>query len=118
LEPGAGRLTEPGPHLGSHLSTHHAILSHGTDNPVRRCRRTRKLMRLSDLPVIVGDVPPTARADLSDLHDQAATDPAMVSARGLRKAYGAFTAVDGIDVEVRRGEAFGFLGPNGAGKSS
>ncbi len=42
----------------------------------------------------------------------------LVSARGLTKRFGDFTAVDGIDVEVRRGEAFGFLGPNGAGKSS
>jgi lipooligosaccharide transport system ATP-binding protein len=42
----------------------------------------------------------------------------MVRARGLVKRFGEFTAVDGIDVEIRRGEAFGFLGPNGAGKSS
>src|SRR5215216_464445 len=46
----------------------------------------------------------------------------MISARGLRKSFGApgaeLEAVKGIDVEVRRGEAFGFLGPNGAGKSS
>uniref|UniRef100_UPI00286E4DCE ABC transporter ATP-binding protein n=1 Tax=Nocardioides sp. TaxID=35761 RepID=UPI00286E4DCE len=34
------------------------------------------------------------------------------------KSFGGFEAVKGIDVEVRRGEAFGFLGPNGAGKSS
>ncbi len=34
------------------------------------------------------------------------------------KRFGDFTAVDGIDVEVQAGEAFGFLGPNGAGKSS
>jgi lipooligosaccharide transport system ATP-binding protein len=34
------------------------------------------------------------------------------------KRFGEFTAVAGIDIEVRRGEAFGFLGPNGAGKSS
>lgn len=34
------------------------------------------------------------------------------------KTFGTFRAVDGIDFEVRRGEAFGFLGPNGAGKSS
>jgi lipooligosaccharide transport system ATP-binding protein len=39
-------------------------------------------------------------------------------ARGLVKRFGELTAVDGIDVEVRAGEAFGFLGPNGAGKSS
>ncbi|MBC2959933.1 ABC transporter ATP-binding protein [Nocardioides deserti] len=42
----------------------------------------------------------------------------MISARGLRKSFGDFEAVRGIDVDVRRGEAFGFLGPNGAGKSS
>jgi lipooligosaccharide transport system ATP-binding protein len=44
-------------------------------------------------------------------------DPLIV-ARGLVKRFGAMTAVDGIDVEVNAGEAFGFLGPNGAGKSS
>lgn len=43
---------------------------------------------------------------------------AMIRARGPRKSFGDFEAVKGIDVEVRRGEAFGFLGPNGAGKSS
>lgn len=42
----------------------------------------------------------------------------MISARGLVKRYGDFTAVDGIDFEVRSGESFGLLGPNGAGKSS
>jgi len=42
----------------------------------------------------------------------------MIRARGLRKSFGTFEAVKGIDVDVRRGEAFGFLGPNGAGKSS
>ncbi|HSG79797.1 MAG TPA: ABC transporter ATP-binding protein [Acidimicrobiia bacterium] len=42
----------------------------------------------------------------------------LVEARGLVKRFGDFTAVDGIDFDVRPGEAFGFLGPNGAGKSS
>jgi lipooligosaccharide transport system ATP-binding protein len=42
----------------------------------------------------------------------------MIEARGLVKRFGDFTAVDGIDVTVQPGEAFGFLGPNGAGKSS
>ncbi|MGY2703088.1 MULTISPECIES: ATP-binding cassette domain-containing protein [unclassified Nocardioides] len=47
------------------------------------------------------------------------TDPdSMIFASGLRKSFGSFEAVRGIDVDVRRGEAFGFLGPNGAGKSS
>jgi lipooligosaccharide transport system ATP-binding protein len=42
----------------------------------------------------------------------------LIMARGLTKKFGDFTAVDGIDFAIRRGEAFGFLGPNGAGKSS
>ncbi|CAM3657987.1 ABC transporter ATP-binding protein [Nocardioides marinus] len=42
----------------------------------------------------------------------------MIHAAGLRKSFGGFEAVRGIDVDVRPGEAFGFLGPNGAGKSS
>lgn len=46
------------------------------------------------------------------------TSDSMIFASGLRKSFGSFEAVRGIDVDVRRGEAFGFLGPNGAGKSS
>ena len=42
----------------------------------------------------------------------------VLSAKGLKKVYGDFAAVDGIDFEVRRGESFGLLGPNGAGKST
>jgi lipooligosaccharide transport system ATP-binding protein len=42
----------------------------------------------------------------------------MVSASHLTKTFGSFTAVDGIDLDVAKGESFGFLGPNGAGKSS
>ncbi len=42
----------------------------------------------------------------------------MLYATGLTKNFGDFTAVDGIDFAVERGESFGFLGPNGAGKSS
>ena len=42
----------------------------------------------------------------------------LIHARGLSKKFGEFTAVDGIDFDLSRGEVFGFLGPNGAGKSS
>ena len=52
---------------------------------------------------------------------QRVTDPdpdLLLRATGLTKTFGDFTAVDGIDFAVQRGEAFGFLGPNGAGKSS
>jgi lipooligosaccharide transport system ATP-binding protein len=45
-------------------------------------------------------------------------DEPLIHARGLVKRFDGFTAVDGIDVDVQPGEAFGFLGPNGAGKSS
>jgi lipooligosaccharide transport system ATP-binding protein len=42
----------------------------------------------------------------------------LVQARGLTKRFGDFTAVDAIDFDIQKGEAFGFLGPNGAGKTS
>ena len=42
----------------------------------------------------------------------------LIVARGLTKKFGDFTAVDGIDFTVKRGESFGLLGPNGAGKST
>lgn len=42
----------------------------------------------------------------------------MVRLEGVTKRYGRFTAVDAIDLSVRRGEIFGFLGPNGAGKTT
>ncbi len=42
----------------------------------------------------------------------------LVRARGLSKRFGDLTAVDDIDFDIHKGEAFGFLGPNGAGKTS
>jgi ABC-2 type transport system ATP-binding protein len=42
----------------------------------------------------------------------------VVRASGLVKRYGRFTALGGLDLEVRAGEVHGFLGPNGAGKST
>jgi ABC-2 type transport system ATP-binding protein len=62
--------------------------------------------------------------------DTTAPDSGMISAglpagsdvavriRGLRKAYGGVAAVDGIDLDIARGETFALLGPNGAGKST
>ena len=44
-------------------------------------------------------------------------EPAVV-ARDLRKSYGSFVAVDGIEFEIPKGVCFGFLGPNGAGKTT
>jgi ABC-2 type transport system ATP-binding protein len=46
-------------------------------------------------------------------------DPdAAISIRGLMKRYGDFVAVDGLDLDIRRGEIFALLGPNGAGKTT
>jgi ABC-2 type transport system ATP-binding protein len=42
----------------------------------------------------------------------------LIHLKQLTKRYGRFTAVDGIDLVVPRGELFGFLGPNGAGKTT
>jgi lipooligosaccharide transport system ATP-binding protein len=42
----------------------------------------------------------------------------MIIAKDLKKVYGDFVAVDGINFNVRQGESFGLLGPNGAGKST
>ena len=50
--------------------------------------------------------------------DGQGTDLPLIHARGLTKRFGSFTAVDSIDFDVAKGEAFGFLGPNGAGKTS
>ena len=43
---------------------------------------------------------------------------AVIEARGLVKRYGSYQALHGIDLEVERGEVFGFIGPNGAGKTT
>ncbi|MBN1631662.1 MAG: ABC transporter ATP-binding protein [Thermoleophilia bacterium] len=42
----------------------------------------------------------------------------VITAQGLTKKYGRFTAVDNLDLSVKQGEIFGLLGPNGAGKTT
>jgi ABC-type multidrug transport system ATPase subunit len=46
------------------------------------------------------------------------TDELVIATHGLTKRYGTVTAVDGLDLVVRRGDRFGFLGPNGSGKTT
>ena len=45
-------------------------------------------------------------------------DSLAIQTQGLRKSYGKVQALRGVDLEVRRGEIFGFLGPNGSGKTT
>jgi len=46
------------------------------------------------------------------------TEEAAIRTQGLSKRFGAVLAVDGLDLEVRRGEIYGLIGPNGAGKTT
>src|SRR5579875_3622115 len=79
---------------------------------VRLTHRSRKThMKPGEKPVAGLSAPRGSVTHVSDAE-------VLVRARGLTKRFADFTAVGGIDFELRRGEAFGFLGPNGAGKSS
>ncbi|MEO7985778.1 MAG: ABC transporter ATP-binding protein [Gemmatimonadales bacterium] len=49
---------------------------------------------------------------------EASSSSDTVIARGLRKVFGELVAVDGLDLEIHRGEVFGLLGPNGSGKTT
>ncbi|GAA2147199.1 ATP-binding cassette domain-containing protein [Kitasatospora kazusensis] len=71
----------------------------------------------------VADAAEPAVADAAEPAVAGTVEPAeaeavLVSASGLHKSYGDHHAVRGIDIRIRRGEAFGLLGPNGAGKTS
>ncbi len=62
-------------------------------------------------------MPTTAAAPGPDAAD-ASGEEVVVHASGLVKRFGDFSALDGLDLQVRRGEVHGFLGPNGAGKTT
>lgn len=47
-----------------------------------------------------------------------ASGPLAVQTLGLRKTFGDFTAIDGLDLKIGQGEVFGLLGPNGSGKTT
>ena len=59
------------------------------------------------------------RTDLArGVRPRAAPETPIIRLRDLRKSFGPITAVDGVSLEIARGEAFGLLGPNGAGKTT
>jgi ABC-2 type transport system ATP-binding protein len=59
---------------------------------------------------------PWSTAQTTNQNREFGDDAIVVTA--LKKQFGDFTAVDGVDFQVRRGEIFGFLGPNGSGKTT
>ena len=65
----------------------------------------------------IGETPPAVAMRLEASLERHGGD-AVVEVRDLVRLFGAFTAVDHISFEVRRGELFGLLGPNGAGKTT
>jgi lipooligosaccharide transport system ATP-binding protein len=84
-------------------------ISLGIDDQV-----ARKVVRRQRNP---GEAGRGGRVASSDVTIDADREP-LIRARRLTKQFGSLTAVDGIDFDVAKGEAFGFLGPNGAGKTS
>src|SRR5260221_1489477 len=52
------------------------------------------------------------------MSDAARPDTLLLQIDGLNKTFGGFTALDGINVEIRKGERFGLIGPNGSGKTT
>jgi ABC-2 type transport system ATP-binding protein len=61
---------------------------------------------------------PNATPDAQEPSGAGADRAAAIETSGLTKRFGARTAIDGVDLHVPRGAAFGFLGPNGAGKTT
>lgn len=67
-------------------------------------------------PVAAQDLRPSQGETAADTLEQPADT--VITASALTKRYGDFTAVDALDLSIRRGEIFGLLGPNGAGKTT
>src|SRR5579864_1197340 len=57
-------------------------------------------------------------AVLTHMHTHTSPTEAAIQAEGLVRHYGEVAAVDGVNLNIPRGEIYGFLGPNGAGKST
>ncbi|HEX6834868.1 MAG TPA: ABC transporter ATP-binding protein [Rudaea sp.] len=73
-------------------------------------------VRADNLPIPGNEVP--IRQDGDESSGNSAQPEVLAQLRGATKRYGTRVALDGIDLDVRRGEIFALLGPNGAGKTT
>jgi ABC-type glutathione transport system ATPase component len=109
-----GDINERGPEVLAGASGDHRVLGRRSALVARGAlRRQQEVHRLVDdeshRPTL-----PAGEQD-SQAEGMAAND-AAIAAQNLRKSYGDTHAVDGVDLEVGRGEVFALLGPNGAGQ--
>jgi ABC-2 type transport system ATP-binding protein len=97
--PGASTTRTGVPSRGSRQSPRRRAVAPAESAGGREAPRTRRRLTVAE---VLADVP----------------DDAVIVTRRLTKDYGDFTAVQRLDLTVRRGEVFGLLGPNGAGKTT
>jgi ABC-2 type transport system ATP-binding protein len=87
------------------------------DEPGADGERQVRPWEVEAAPAAAEDRPKRRRRTVAELLADVPED-AVIVARRLTKKYGEFTAVDSLDLTIRRGEVFGLLGPNGAGKTT
>ena len=84
---------------------------------IARGERAPSLIHRGDCVLVTSTSAPVVADNRPQPGDPLDPD-AAISVRGLVKRYGDRAAVDGLDLDIRRGEIFALLGPNGAGKTT